>query len=272
MVQRISDTVLPNDYLQDGDILEAKQLNVLVTLLKGGVNQNYEDIKKLLGVGSSGSVTGLFEYLGFNTLPTLPDPQSPGQLYYDKDFHTFSFTGTLGNKHEIGQNLEGLGKKDNEVSHDYVDAEIVTWSRAQGDHKLFIPADASDPAKSLMIGVLTTVPNEESDDFAIVSVFGEVRVSDFRDIMDGGSDAGITFGSKLYLSSTTPGKYTTIQPARPNASIWVATVVSFNASSHKGRIFVYPVRERVENGTLIYSQNTQPTALSAGDMWFDTSS
>lgn len=48
MAQRISDTVLPNNYLQDGDILTAEQLNILVTLLKGGVNQNYEDIKRIL--------------------------------------------------------------------------------------------------------------------------------------------------------------------------------------------------------------------------------
>ena len=269
MTQRIKDVELPNNYLQDGEILTAEQLNILVTLLKGGVNQNYEDIKSLLGVGESGVATGLFEYLGFNVVPELPAPQSPGQLYYDKDFYTLSFTGTLGNKHEIGQNLEGVGKKDNLVSHEYKDAQVVTWSRAQGGHKLFVPALASDPAKSTMVGVLTTLPTEASGEFAIVSIFGEVGVADFRDIMEGGVDTGLTFGSKLYLSATAAGRYTTTQPAKPKASIWVATVVDFNASSHKGKIFVYPIRDRMTGTTTTYLQNTQPEMVE-GDLWFDT--
>lgn len=266
---RIPDTTLPENKFVSKQVLTAAQLNMVYEILKAGVNANYDDIKRILHVGDGETDEAIFNYAEFDTTPTLPTTVNPGTIYYDKDFYTFSFTGTLGNKHEIGQNLEGIGKKDNLVTHTYKDAQIVTWSRAQGGHKLFVPAIASDPAKSTMIGVLTTLPTEDSGEFAVVSVFGEISVADFRDIMEGGVDTGITFGDRLYLSATAAGRYTKTQPAMPNTSIWVATVVDFNGSSHKGKLFVYPIRDRAP-GITTYLQNTQPAFHMAGDLWFDT--
>lgn len=275
MANRVPDTSLPENFFVPRQVLTAAQLNQVYELLKAGVNANYEDVKRILNVSTTSVPDGTFEYIKGNTDPTTL-PTAPGTIYYDITKHTYVFNGTLGNKHEIGQNLEGLGKRANVdpwKKFVYKDAMCVSWYAAQGDHKIFVPANANDVNRSTMVGVLTTVPTVDTDYFAVVSVFGEVGVNDFRDIMENNDDSGLTFGSKLYLSANPlwSGRYTTTIPERPNAAIWVGSVVSYNPANHKGILFIYPVRERVDGGNLqIFYQNTQPTNMIEGDLWYDT--
>lgn len=77
---RITDEELPNTYLNDGEILTADQINVLVTLLKGGVNANYSDIQEILA--SLGLDGGSINGLKFTMLFVEPEVKEAGMLFY----------------------------------------------------------------------------------------------------------------------------------------------------------------------------------------------
>ena len=55
--KRIPDNTLPNDRYSDGDILKGADLNEVTSILKVGVNANYEDIQKVLG-GETSAILG----------------------------------------------------------------------------------------------------------------------------------------------------------------------------------------------------------------------
>jgi hypothetical protein len=197
---------------------------------------------------------------------TQGDITTVGKMFYDNEKHTLTFLTDLGEYIEIGLNLGDVGKNDN---GDTYEGAPVAWAGVQGGHKLFKQGIASDPNLSSMVGVLTTSINGilPKNAFGKVSVFGEITIPDFRVLMESGTDAGLTFGSKLYLSATVAGTYTTEMPDRPNTAIWVGTVTDINTSSHKGKIFIFPQKVRDENSTRIHYENLENAQIN--DLFVD---
>jgi hypothetical protein len=49
----------------------------------------------------------------------------------------------------------------------------------------------------------------------------------------------------------------------------VASVISYNSNNHKGRLFVFPHRERVDGDATIVVSNDRPANQIEGDFWYD---
>ena len=204
------------------------------------------------GVQKTATVQDLHEnldYIEFDKTYT-PTVRSDGTLFYDnatsKQTLTFVNTYANGETQEInlGQELFTICKN---INGTLVDGQVVCWSGVQGDHTTFLPAsaDSAHPELNTMIGVLTTMAY--TNNFVPVVCFGEVSGIDLTLVMETGTVfANMGYGSRLYLSAISPGKYSLLAPVEPNASIWVATVIVFNAQYKQARIFVHPVVLRVE--------------------------
>jgi hypothetical protein len=198
-----------------------------------------------------------------NTTVDINDAAA-GTFLYNPDAHTFSYKDDFGEVINISQTLGGIGKN-SDIS--LIEGTPVTISGSQGSHKLFIRADASDKNKSLIVGVV--VKDVSQNGFVFVSVFGDIKIDNFTNLMQSGNTTGLQTGSKLYLSSTQPGKYTLTPPDRPNSVLWVATLTDYNSSNHKGSMFVFPHRESgLEGGTTIVVSSTQPSPFINGDLWY----
>lgn len=253
---------------RNGEVINARDYVYERDLIVSLVNQHEVDLTELNNIlAVTGSTNGIFEKIQFNIASTQDMAAVPnGSVFYNPDKRTLAYKCEFGHVHNINQEVQEIGKN-NEVANVTLPAgTIVTWAGASGANKLFLKADASDPNKSKMVGVLhhPAAKNE----FAPVAVFAEIEIDDFRVIMDSGTDVGLTEGTKLYLSHTVAGKYTITQPPRPNADIWVASVVSVNLSSHKGKIFVYPQREASINaGVVVHVSQTQPSPFLDTDLW-----
>lgn len=218
----------------------------------------------------------LVNYIKFN-LNYTPNELLDGMFYYDNQdsVQTLTFVHTLENGEtetiRLGQQLYGMGKNLNGA---LVAGQPVYWAGVQGDHPYFEGANASSatPQKNQMIGVLMT--DAATNDFAPVAVFGYLTGVNLTQLLETGIDPStVDFGAKLYLSATQDGKYTTTIPARPNAAIWVATVMKVNGNRTSCSIFVNPIRERIgEGGVQIYYTDVSdpdPVGGIAGDYWYD---
>jgi hypothetical protein len=251
---------------RNGDVINARdyvyERNLIVSLVNEH-DASLDELHNILDV--TGSENGIFEKIQFNISSTQDMEEVPnGSVFYNPDKRTLAYKCEFGHVHNINQEVQEIGKNDSGLS--LVEGTIVSWAGAQGSHKLFTRADASDPNKSKIVGVLHHPASVNG--FAPVAVFAEIEIDDFRQIMGTGTDVGLAEGTKLYLSHTVPGKYTITQPPRPNADIWVATVVDINLSSHKGKIFVYPQREASVNaGVVVQVSETQPSPFLDTDLW-----
>jgi hypothetical protein len=249
---------------RNGDIINARDYVYERDLIVSMVNEHDQRIsvlENLIGIGETGAEFIRFDINSAQDMEDLPN----GSVFYNPDKRTMSYKCEFGHIHNINQEVQEIGKNDSGLS--LVEGTIVSWAGAQGSHKLFTRADASDPTKSQLIGVLHHPAGVNG--FAPVAVFAEIEIDDFRVIMGTGTDVGLEEGTKLYLSSTAPGKYSLTAPIRPNADIWVASVVSVNLSSHKGKIFVSPQRERLSEQSYVQASESQPLNPLNNELWFD---
>jgi len=251
---------------RNGEVINARDYVYERDLIVSLVNEHDEKIvvlENLIGIGETGAEYIRFDINSTQDMEALPN----GSVFYNPDKRTLSYKCEFGHIHNINQEVQEIGKNDSGLS--LVEGTVVSWAGAQGANKLFTRADASDPTKSQLVGVLHHPAGVNG--FAPVAVFAEIEINDFRQIMETGSDTGLVEGTKLYLSYTIPGRYTLTPPPRPYADIWVASVVSINLSSHKGKIFVYPQNQRVEGGIWIEVSENEPIGQVEGDFWYSLS-
>lgn len=210
---------------------------------------------------------GSREYVVWDTTPTIDfDTLPAGSIYWNEANHTFAFKDDFGEELQINQQLGDIGKNNENLT--LPEGTPVVFSDAQGNHKLFIRANANDPNKSSIVGVI--IRDTPHNDFSYCSVFGDIKINDFSVLIENYNANNITFGTKLYLSATTAGKYSLTLPNRPNAAIWVATITDFNANNGKGSMFIYPQRLRNDgDGLNIQVSLNQPTDQVEGDLWYD---
>jgi len=253
---------------RNGDVINARDYVYERDLIVSLVNQHESDLTELNNIiNVTGSSDGIFEKVQFNVsseqdMEALPN----GSVFYNPEKRTLSYKCEFGHVHNLNQEVQEIGKNVETENVTLPAGTVVTWSGAQGANKLFIKANASDPNKSQMVGVLHHPAAKNA--FAPVAIFAEIEIDDFRVIMDSGTDVGLSESTKLYLSHTISGKYALEPPIRPNADIWVATVISINLSSHKGRIFVYPQRESLSQESYVQASESQPLNPLTNELWF----
>lgn len=171
---------------------------------------------------------------------------------------------TLSDELDFYNKLGELGKNDSNLN--LPAGTPVSWANAQGSHKLFTTALASDKNRSGMVGVVRYASNKNA--FTPVLIFGDVAIANFINLIDTGNLNGIVEGSRLFLSATVAGKYTTTIPNRPNAALWVATVTELK-NNGSGHMFVHPINYRAEGGVWIEVSQNEPAGQNDGDFWYD---
>jgi len=254
---------------RNGEVINARDYVYERDLIVSLVNEHEVDLTELNNIiNVTGSTGGVFERVRFNITSAQDMAALPnGSVFYNPEKRTLSYKCEFGHIHNINQEVQEIGKNIEVANVTLPAGTVVTWAGAQGANKLFLKADGAVKEKSQLIGVLHHPAAKNA--FAPVAVFAEIEIEDFRQIMESGSDVGLVDGTKLYLSYTNPGRYTTTPPPRPYADIWVATIININTNSHKGRIFVYPQNQRVEGGVWIEVSDNQPVGQSQGDFWYD---
>jgi hypothetical protein len=205
-----------------------------------------------------------------------PGATTSGDFYYDNTTNrrtlTYIHTHENGQTQQIplGQVLYGIGK--NTSGSQIIKGQPVAWSGVQGNHPTFTGANASTatPELNAMVGITDTAT--ANNDFGPVVVFGVVTGVNMNTIMESTEQLpSLDFGSKLYVSANTPGTYTINEPARPNASVWAATIISLNKNNYRNAVlFVHIQRPRTESGGVdIQVTEEQPQNQITGDFWFD---
>jgi hypothetical protein len=210
---------------------------------------------------------GSREYVVWDTTPAIDfDTLPAGSIYWNEANHTFAFKDDFGEELQINQQLGDIGKNYENLT--LPEGTPVVFSGVQGNHKLFIRANANNENTSSLVGVV--IRDTPHNGFSYCSVFGDLAINDFSEIIENYDPELIEFGTKLYLSATTAGKYSLTVPDRPNAGIWVATVTNFNENNDKGSIFIYPQRLRINGSGLdIQVSENQPSDQIEGDLWYD---
>lgn len=107
--------------------------------------------------------------------------------------------------------------------------DVVMFGSAQGDHLLVKKADvtATGFRQELVIGVATQ--DFDINEFGYVTSFGKVREL---------NTLAFNEGDLLWLSATTPGALTNVEPTKPACSVLVAAVTRSHGT--QGTIFVRP--------------------------------
>ena len=130
---------------------------------------------------------------------------------------------------EIGQQQVFYGKLTENVSK----GNVIMFAGAQGDHFLLAKANVDAPGfiDEYVIGLAAEDGN--TNDFIYVTTYGRIDDIDTQ---------GFGAGNLLYLSTTTPGALTNVEPTAPNHAILVAAVAKAETSgpANNGVIFVRP--------------------------------
>lgn len=126
---------------------------------------------------------------------------------------------------QLGQEELFYAKASEAISN----GEVVMFAGAQGNHLLIQKADITVPGfrQEWVIGVATQ--DFANNEFGYVTSFGKVRELD---------TLAFTEGDLLWLSATTPGALTNVEPAKPACSVLVAAVT--RSHGQQGTIFVRP--------------------------------
>lgn len=205
-----------------------------------------------------------------------PATNTSGDFYYDQTttrrtlIYVHDYENGERQEIPIGQILQGIGK--NNSGGEILKGQPVCWAGVQGNHPLFTGASAAaaTPELNAMVGITaTTTANNE---YGPVVVFGVVSGVDMNTLMENTNQLpSLDFGTKLYVSATAPGTFTITEPARPNASVWAATVMDLNKNNYtNATLFVHIQRPRTATGGVdIQLSDTEPSGQVSGDLWFD---
>jgi hypothetical protein len=126
---------------------------------------------------------------------------------------------------QLGQEELVYAKASEAISN----GDVVMFDSAQGDHLLVKKADVTAPGfrQELVIGVATQ--GFDINEFGYVTSFGKVREL---------NTLAFNEGDLLWLSATTPGALTNVEPTKPACSVLVAAVTRSHGT--QGTIFVRP--------------------------------
>ena len=166
-----------------------------------------------------------FDRIDFNT--TLVNPQHvEGLLFYDKDDHSLAY---YNENEEVTVNIgrEQLVRIFNNTGTNINNGQVVyITGAASGWPTITLATAATEAGSQGTLGLATSA--------ILNNAFGYICTSG---IVNGLDTSSYTEGSILYLSSTSPGGWTSTPPLQPNYVVEVATVVY--SSSTLGRVFVH---------------------------------
>lgn len=166
----------------------------------------------------SGGSVSVGNVLQFGTSPTV-GAWKEGKLYYDSANKTMAADIDADVTLQIGQ--ESLTPCKNVTGAPITNGQVVYITGGDSGYPTIAPADARYSTMSFVLGVVTTGSIADGT-MGLVTVRGTVNGLD---------TSSWTVGSQLYLSSTTPGGLTSIQPSEGANDVRVARVLSSDATT-----------------------------------------
>lgn len=169
-----------------------------------------------------GGVVWVDKYL--QATPQTAPTHAEGRMYWDSTDHTLSLQSEItGSTLQVGQ--ENWVRCVNKTGSTISDGSVVYISGAQGNRPtMSLALSNSGDAIHRTIGVTTASVANNAEGY--VTVLGIVR---------GINTTGFTEGDILYVSTTTPGALTNVEPVFPNHAVTVGYALN---STVNGSIFV----------------------------------
>lgn len=176
----------------------------------------YAPITDLNISGEVNANNSSFNYIDLNTGEGIPDALE-GRLYWDNTLHQLAYK-TDKSAVTVNPGFETLLRVYNNSGVAIQDGDAVYVTGADVNNIPTVElADASNENKVQVIGLSTMlIPNGE---YGIITRFGRVTPAD---------TSQFSVGQKIYLSPTTPGKYTAIAPTYPNFAVRLGNVLVAN--------------------------------------------
>lgn len=212
---------------QDGVGVESAYIAAdgsLVFTLTDGSEVDVGALTELLGA-SEGNTYVLGQSQGSGEATSLNVPGSGGATSWNDVEGTINFPLSAEVTLELGQEELFYSKASEAISK----GEVVMFAGAQGDHLLIRKADVTVTGfrQEWVIGVAHQ--DFDNNEFGYVTSFGKVRNV---------NTSAFSEGDLLWLSVTTPGQLTNVEPAKPNCPVLLAAVT--RSHQNQGTIFVRP--------------------------------
>ena len=214
---------------QDGVGVESAYIAAdgsLVFTLTDGSEVDVGALTELLGASEGNTyVLGQSQGSGTGEATSLNVPGSGGATSWNDVEGTINFPLSAEVTLELGQEELFYSKASEAISK----GEVVMFAGAQGDHLLIRKADVTVTGfrQEWVIGVAHQ--DFDNNEFGYVTSFGKVRNI---------NTLAFNEGDLLWLSVTTPGALTNVEPAKPNCPVLVAAVT--RSHQNQGTIFVRP--------------------------------
>lgn len=186
-----------------------------------------QDIVPPVQTGDNSDITSLanLKRADFDTFVTAPSHRE-GRLFYDKATYSLAY---YNENSQVTVNLgrEQLVRVYNNTGSTIANGKVVYINGASSGWPTVTLAQAdTEVASQSALGVVTAdLPNGQ---------YGYVCTSGIVNDLD---TSAYSAGTRLYLSATVAGGWTSTPPLQPNYVVEVATVVESNATT--GRVFVH---------------------------------
>lgn len=160
-----------------------------------------------------GSSTPSVNYIDFNS--ALADPSYlEGRVFWNQQDHALSFhTDVSGTSIQIGQ--EQVTRIVNKTGSTILNGQVVYVSGAQGNRPTVALAQADSISADKTLGVATNdIANNAEGYITLVGLVRDINTSAF------------TAGDRLWLSATTAGEFTNVEPSEPNHKVCIGTALN----------------------------------------------
>lgn len=175
-------------------------------------NANYANYAGNVVNSSQGNITSLGNLVNIQLDNTLtPINANPGQMFWDTLEQTMTLGMNNGVQQQVGLEAYIIVKASSTITN----GQVVMFTGANGDNVQGAPANVQVAGfkTEYIIGVATQ--DIATNGFGYVTTFGKVHNLNTN---------SFNLGDILWLSTTTPGALTNVQPSDPNFQIQVAAV------------------------------------------------
>lgn len=203
--------------------------------------------------------------LNFDTTPTVPI-YAEGNIYWDELDKTLNIQQGIDDVVlQVGQELYIRSR--NSTGSTITNGKVVYISGATGNRPNITLAQANSPITSNVIGMVTHDIENNSD--GLVTVIGKINDLD---------TSAYTEGDMLYLSASTAGDVTNVEPSSPNQIVRIGTVLRANPANgtilfkaeNVPRLSDYELLSNKSTTTTLGTSNTLYPTQNAVKTYVDT--
>ena len=220
---------------------------------------NYANFAGNVTIAAQPNITSLGNLTSMSLNNTVtPITANVGEMFCDTNEHTVTIGMENGVQQQVGLESYIYVKASSPIT----DGQVVMFTGANGDNVLAAPADVTSVGfnTDYVIGVATQ--SIATNSFGYITVTGKVH---------GLNTLGFTVGDILWLSTTTPGALTNVQPTDPAFQIQVAAVtkVSGGDGHIQVRVTPYWALSKLTDVTLTSPTTGQALIYNGSNVWIN---